>query len=114
VSAKARAKQRETWRRTVSAVLSTAEGRAFAWGLLERANTFGSSYTGEALSGAYAEGRRSIGLDVMRELQTLEPSHYSLMVREQTDARTRELLETAANTPTPAQVAADVEDFLGA
>lgn len=69
------------------AVLSSASGRRFVWRLLEgHCRLHSSSFTGESLSSAHAEGRRSVGVEVMMELQRVALSGYLVMVAEQLEA----------------------------
>lgn len=65
------------------AVMSTPAGRRFVWHIIDdMAGTFGKSFTGEPLSSAFNEGRRSIGLNLMNEAQALAPDAYKLAFAE--------------------------------
>lgn len=69
---------------TVRRVLSSPEGRRFVYHLLDEiCGVFGPSWTGEALSGAYAEGRRSAGLSIMKELQDWAPAEFVHLLGEE-------------------------------
>lgn len=64
------------------AVMSSPQGRRFVWRLLDAAGVFSASYTADPNSTAYAEGRRAMGLWLMREAQTVARDPYVAMVRE--------------------------------
>ena len=75
----------------VRAVLATETGRRFVWALLDgHAGVFGASYTGDGVSGAYGEGRRSVGIGLMLLVQRLAPDLYVRMVQEQLEALRRD------------------------
>lgn len=67
-------------------VLDAPEGRRFFWRILEEANLWGGSYTGEALSGAYTEGQRAVAMKLLQEAQRVTPNSYVLMVTEAAEA----------------------------
>lgn len=82
------------------AVMGTPEGRRFCWRLLNEAGLFSSSYTGEAISGAFTEGKRAFAVHLMKQLQDESRDAYVVMVQEATAAlpvrlapSTRERLE---------------------
>lgn len=88
-----RAEQQESVRRLreadLRAVMATGSGRRLVWRLIDdAAGTFGGTYTGEALSGAYGEGRRSIGIALMAEAQRVARVDYVRMLAESLEART--------------------------
>ena len=71
-------------------------GRRFLWRLLDDAGVWASSFSLEPLAMAHAEGRRSVGLALMAELQRVDAVAYALMLREQLDAAAkRAALESA-------------------
>lgn len=57
-------------------------GRRLIWSLLERAGVYRTTFTGEALSGAFAEGRRDQGLFLLDAVLRVSPAHYETMMRE--------------------------------
>lgn len=65
-------------------VTSTREGRELVAGLLDLTGVYASSFSTNALSMGYREGRRSVGLDLMA---LLNPNHYQLMLKERNDRR---------------------------
>lgn len=57
-------------------------GRRFAWRLLnEMAGVFAPTFTGNSQT-FHLEGRRSVGIDLMQEIQRVAPDAYALMVSE--------------------------------
>lgn len=64
-------------------VLATPEGRRVLWGLLEEARVFQLSFVPEqASTTAFHEGRRSLGLALLAEIQTIYPHAYTRMAQE--------------------------------
>lgn len=64
------------------AVMGSVEGRRFVWRLLNEAGLFSSSYTGEAISGAFSEGKRAFAVGLMADLQLESRDAYVRMVAE--------------------------------
>lgn len=60
-------------------VLKSRDGREVVLHLLEMTQVFVSSFNTNALSMSYAEGRRSIGLDVLRQI---EPESVQQLLKE--------------------------------
>lgn len=78
----------------VRLVMSSPAGRRFLWRLIDSvAHVFSGSFSGDALSTAFAEGRRAVGIDVMREAQRASPEHYLSMLEEAQLASRLEALE---------------------
>ena len=68
-------------------VLDSREGRRVLWSILDEAGVYGASYTGEAISSAYAEGRRGVGITLLQKIENLAPGSYLTMQREALDER---------------------------
>jgi len=68
-------------------LMSDKRGRRYMWRLLGESGVFHVTHTGEALSSAFNEGRRSRGLDVLKEITQHCPDRFSEMQKE---ARTNE------------------------
>jgi hypothetical protein len=60
------------------AVVATPEGRRFVWELMSPA--FLASFTGEALSTAYAEGRRGVANELLARLNDHAPDALIAML----------------------------------
>lgn len=68
-------------------LMGDVRGRRFMWRLLEGSGIYRSSFTGEALSMAFNEGQRNVGLKLVDEITQHCPKRLSEM---QTEARTNE------------------------
>ncbi len=76
------AQLREQHEEDLRAVMGTAAGRRFLWRLLEQAGLHGRSYAGAAEATAHNEGRRSVALDLLAEMQRVAPELYADSVEE--------------------------------
>lgn len=70
--------EREEMRNT----LASPDGRAVVWRILEQCGIYRSSFQGEALTMAFNEGKRQIGLWLLSELQQANPGAYLAMQRD--------------------------------
>lgn len=61
------------------AVLSTAEGRRFVWGLLTFTGVFKTSFTGNSET-FYREGQRNVGLKIIADLRAACPERLVEMM----------------------------------
>lgn len=73
-------------RDAVIALTSSPEGRSYLWGLMAEAKVFTQTYTGEALSGAFHEGQRAIGLRILADVMEFNPDAYIVMAKENSNA----------------------------
>lgn len=73
---------KEQYERDLKALLDKPEGRRFFWRLLNDSDLFSASFTGDALTSAFNEGRRSVAQRLMGEMQALNRHAYADMVRE--------------------------------
>lgn len=64
---------------------STRSGRAWLWALLAKCGVFSQTFNGEALTSAFNEGRRTVGLDLLNELLGALPETFLQMTREAND-----------------------------
>lgn len=72
-------------------VMGTAPGRRFVWRLLEQSGLHSASFGGsDTHATAYNEGRRSVAMALMREVQRVCPELWVLMVRDQLAAQEQE------------------------
>ncbi|STU63708.1 Uncharacterised protein [Klebsiella pneumoniae subsp. ozaenae] len=60
-------------------ICETEHGRRFIWRLIEQAGVWRTTYTGEALSAAFAEGKRNTGLKVFSDVMEACPDQYLAM-----------------------------------
>ncbi|MDW7517184.1 hypothetical protein RY897_18545 [Klebsiella pneumoniae] len=63
-------------------ICETEHGRRFIWCLIEQAGVWRTTYTGEALSAAFAEGKRNTGLKVFSDVMEACPDQYLAMAKE--------------------------------
>lgn len=74
-------------------VLSFVEGRRFVWRLLCETGIYRSVFDSNALSMAFKEGQRDVGLFLMEDINTHMASAFAQMQRETAnDARIEKLL----------------------
>ncbi len=84
-------------KRDLAAVLSTPEGRRFIWRVIDAmSGAFGPSYDTHGGNMARNEGRRSVGLQLMKECMAQCPDLYVKMLGERVDEdKTFQLLVNA-------------------
>lgn len=63
------------------AVLDTQPGLRLMWRILKEAGVFMTSFTGEAPSTFFNEGRREIGLRILADIIDVRPDAYLNMVK---------------------------------
>lgn len=63
-------------------ICGTEHGRRFIWRLIEQSGVWRSTYTGEALSAAFAEGKRNTGLMIFSDVMEACPDQYLAMAGE--------------------------------
>ena len=66
----------------LKSVLQTKAGRNVLWRMMEQANVFGLSYTGEVNSTFFNEGARNIGNRLLIQIQQASPELFLLMQKE--------------------------------
>lgn len=86
---KARALQEEETARAWANVAYTEDGRRVIWSILAMCDLYSSTFTGRA-DAAYLEGRRSIGLELLRDrLSAIDPAIYPQMMLADIDRQER-------------------------
>ena len=63
-------------------VLQTGAGRNVLWQMLEQANVFGMSYTGDVNSTFFNEGARSMGNRLLIQIQQADAASFIKMQQE--------------------------------
>ena len=66
----------------IKGIMSLGPGRKWMHDILESCHIFASSFTTNALSTAFAEGERNIGLRLVSDIMQACPDQYVLMMRE--------------------------------
>jgi len=69
-------------KRQLQAIMKTADGREWMWDHLARCNVFAQTYTSDTHDTAFNEGRRSIGLRLLADLQEHVFTQYQQMEAE--------------------------------
>jgi hypothetical protein len=73
-------------REDLRAVMGTATGRRFIWRLLNSDTGINAlSYTGDPSSTDFNEGRRSVGLNLLAEIQRDAPAPWMRMMQERAE-----------------------------
>lgn len=69
------------------AVLSTPEGRRLVWRIVDEiAGVHGKAFHGSPEVALHAEGRRSVGIDLMLAVQTLDPTLWQQVIADRMNA----------------------------
>ncbi len=79
-------------------LMSTIEGRAWAWRFLAGCHIFSTSFTGEALTSAFAEGERNVGQRFLNTITDTCPDAYIQAMRE---AHERSATSERRSSPEP-------------
>lgn len=69
-------------REFITGVMSTIPGRAWVHAKLSTCHVFATSFTGDPLTSAFAEGQRNIGLTIFNDILLACPDAYVLMMQE--------------------------------
>lgn len=85
----------EAEQRRLNAIMSTADGREWMWNHLGMCGVFQSTYATNTHDTAFNEGRRSIGLRLMADLQEYTFKHYQSMEKEAHERLEQENQEVA-------------------
>lgn len=67
----------------VEAAMTTEQGRAWFWDLLNRCHLFNRSFDPDPYSHAFKAGEVNIGMQIMDDIQTVGGDNYYKMVKEQ-------------------------------
>ena len=71
-------------------IMDSLEGRMWMWALLEVCGIYHTSFSENALTMAFAEGRRDIGLRIVADIIKISPAQYARMVEENQNRRAGE------------------------
>lgn len=66
----------------LNVVMSTVEGRRFLWDFLASCHLFSTTFTGDALTSAFAEGERNVGQRLLSDIMVVCPDQYIQAMRE--------------------------------
>ena len=78
-------------------LISTPQGRAYFWSILEQTGLFANSFTANALNTAFACGEQNVGQKLLDQLTRLHPEAYLQMMKEsfENDRNARARLDRA-------------------
>ena len=79
---RAAGRKRKASESVVYTIMSTQAGREWMHSLLESCHCFNTSFTGEALTMAFKEGERNIGLMITAQVMKSSPEEFVLMLKE--------------------------------
>lgn len=74
--------ERELELLTVRKLLSSENGRNFAWQCLQQTNVYGIVFDKDPIQHAYNAGAREVGLWLEREMKEAAPEEYLKMIGE--------------------------------
>lgn len=63
-------------------IMEARSGRSFMWRLLGQCGVYRSSFSADLAEMAFSEGRRNIGLWLVRELERVDPALFAKMQQE--------------------------------
>ena len=69
----------------ISGLMSTSFGREWIWDVLSSCHCFATTFNGDALSSAFAEGERNVGLRILSDILVACPDQYIQAQREAND-----------------------------
>ena len=72
----------EQRRQVITSLMSTSFGREWMWDVLSRCHCFATTFNGDALTSAFAEGQRAVGLSLLSDIMTACPDSYLQAQRE--------------------------------
>lgn len=81
IDAFSRAKERE--RNDLASVLTTDQGQALMWRILERCGVYHGTFSASHASASFNEGRRDIALWLLKEMESIDPSLYAHLILSQ-------------------------------
>lgn len=87
--------------------LTSREGRAVVWWLLELTHLFENPFRENALKTAFNSGELNIGLQIQARLMTLDPEGFVTMMKEKANERNRLEQSYAPDQSDPDQPGAD-------
>jgi hypothetical protein len=69
-------------REVIAEIMSSRPGRSWLWDILSSCSIFHTTFNGDALAGAFSEGRRSMGLALLADIMAHCPDQFILAMRE--------------------------------
>ncbi len=78
---KAYKKERAAFTANLREVAKTKQGKTVIWEILSMCGVYSSTFTGNS-QGAYLEGKRAVGLDILSMLEEMDKSFYPKLLLE--------------------------------
>lgn len=75
----------------IRAVMSTRDGRRWIWKKLDWCHVFLPTFRQDPYQSAYSEGARLVGLELLKDVNSLGPEPYLLMQKESIEDKERGL-----------------------
>lgn len=66
----------------VYALMEHCDTRIWLWDVLQLCNVYSSSFSHNALTTAFAEGKRAVGLKLLADIMRVAPENYATMARD--------------------------------
>ncbi len=73
-------------KRVICELLSTISGRSWVWRLLESTHMLSTSFSGDAMTMAFREGERNIGLRLWADIESASPELLAKTMMERGNA----------------------------
>ena len=89
----------------ITSLMSHRDGRRWVWNLLSRCGCFRSSFDPSAGGHSrmcFAEGQRTIGLELLGYVTAFTPTHYITMTNENSPQKIKELDDDGSGADSPA------------
>ena len=83
-------------RAVITSLMSTAFGREWIWDILASCHCFATTFSGDALTSAFAEGERNVGLRLLSDILTACPDQY---IQAQRESNERSSLDERRSSP---------------
>lgn len=94
---------KEQFRYDIKHVMSHPSGRRFMMWLIDgKCNLWGGTFTGTSET-FHLEGRRSVGIDVMQQLQEICPDLYAAMITDKMNEQVEKALRKKMKEPNEPQ-----------
>lgn len=77
-------------------MLRNPQSRRFLWWLISSCGIYGTSYSETHAAAAFREGERNVALKILAEIGKHYPLAYADLMREQQEAKLREMYAAAA------------------
>ncbi len=77
---------RKTLEANIRELIKTKSGKDFIWEVISMCGIYSSTFTGNS-QGAYLEGKRAVGLEVLQLLEDVDPALYPNLILEKQEKK---------------------------